>query len=106
MGCWKYPKGWRYQFQRSKKTYSRGWYKTKAEAKAAEQERIKEIEAQLKAPASEPTVITFSGIANEYLDYCNRKFTAKTYKFKQWVYRNFIYHMGDLPIHDLTITTL
>lgn len=105
MGCWKYPKGWRYQFQRQKKTYSGAWYKTKAEAKAAEAARVKEVEAELKKKAV-PIATIFSEIANAYLDWAERKFIAKTYKYKVFVFKNFIRVMGDLPIQEVTITNL
>jgi hypothetical protein len=59
MGCWKYPKGWRYQFQRKGKTYSRGWFKTKAEGLAAEARHKAELAILEKNPPQTQTVIGY-----------------------------------------------
>lgn len=98
MGLWKVKgKGWRYRFEHQGKNYSKAWYKTKAEARAAMEARRKEV----KHPQTK-TVMAFSELANEYLDYASRRFAIKTYKYKAFVYRKFLEFTGDLPGNAIT----
>jgi integrase len=111
MACWKVKgKGWRYQFQYEGKEYSGTqdpetgtWFQTKARAKAAEAERKKEVTG--KKPEKE-IGLTFGDLANEYLEYAERRFAEKTWKYKAGVYRSFMNHAGDLPIEKITIPTI
>ena len=93
---------WRYRFEVEKKTYAAGGFSTKSEARAAREERRK----QVKATNQTRTVITFSQIANQYLDWSEKRHVKKTYEYKQMVYREFLHHQGDLDIHLLNPSLL
>lgn len=103
MACWRVKgRGWRYQFQHEGKRYSGAWYRTKSEARAAEEDRKKEV----KKPPAEKIGTTFSEVASEYLDYAERRFAVKTYKYKAGVYRSFLAHAGDLPLSSITVSLI
>ena len=88
-------KGWRYRFQYQGEKYSKAWFKTKGEAKAAEAERRKEVKT--------PTGTGFRGVAYEYLDFCKRKYSEKNYKEKVFIYKTFLTHLGaDREIGGIT----
>lgn len=97
MSCWKVAsKGWRYQFRYQNNRFSGAFYPTKAEAKAAEADHKKKVK-QDQTPivtASEPR---FRDIANEYLDYSQRRFSEKNYKGKVYVFKQFRDFVGDGP---------
>ena len=47
--------------------------------------------------------MAFSVLANEYLDHAKRKFAEKTYKYKAYVYRQFLKFAGDITAREITI---
>lgn len=77
MGIWRDKKwrDWIYTFQYRKKTYGGRGFKTKAEARAAREERRKEV--KLVMPAT-PADTDFRTAANFYLDWAQRRFAEKT----------------------------
>jgi hypothetical protein len=104
MPVWKEAKGWRYRFQVRGKKYNKAWFHTKAEARAAEAAHKAEIKKAV--PATVPTGITFSQVANEYLDYAARRFVVKTYKAKAAIFRLFISFAGDVSIQQMGLSLL
>jgi len=117
-------KGWRYDFTLKGKRYTSNWFKTKVEAAMAEARKREEVmqpaadppqgqpqpppEPKLPAPPERtpeptPTGMAFSALANEYLDYAQRKFASKTYKYKVYVYREFLSCAGEIKIEQITI---
>jgi integrase len=95
-------KGWRYQFTHEGKPYSKAWFSTKAEAIAAREEHRKRVKEAARSKAT----LTFRQVANEYLDYSQRRHAAKTYEYKVIVFRRFLEWAGDLPIERVTVQFL
>lgn len=104
MSLWfdKRRRDWRYRFEVDKKIYAGSGFRTKAEARAAREERRKEIKSSLK----ETTPIAFSQVATEYLKWAERRFATKTFQYKKTVFRNFIEHSDDLEFNEITSLTL
>lgn len=93
---------WRYDFTLSGKRYHKAGFRTKTEAKRAEAQRKEELKNP--PPVVEPPIdMAFSALANEYLDFAQRKFAEKTYKYKALVYRKFLAFAGDMPMSKLSI---
>lgn len=92
-------KGWRYQFTVEGKPYSKAWFPTKGEAIAAREEHKKRV----KGAARSGDGLSFREVANEYLDYSQRRFATKTHKYKTFVFRSFLAFAGDIPVDQLTI---
>lgn len=46
--------------------------------------------------------MAFSDLVNAYLDGSHRQHAPKTYKYKVFVYKNFLEHVGDLPVSKVT----
>ncbi len=103
MSCWKVVgKGWRYQFKHEKKRYSGGFYPTKAAGRAEEAEhkkRLSQKEGIHTATASETP--GFRDMANEYLDYSQRRFSEKNYKGKVYIFKEFMDLAGDIPFSTI-----
>ncbi|MFA4903026.1 MAG: tyrosine-type recombinase/integrase [Desulfobaccales bacterium] len=89
---------WRWEFEHNKERFTGYGYKTKGEARTAREEKRKEV----KKPKT-PEGMDFKELANLYLDYAERKFVPKTYKYKASVYRQFLEHCGTLPAEKITI---
>jgi integrase len=105
MGLWrdKTRGDWRYRFDFLKKAYAGGGFATKGEARAAREERRKEV----KSAALEPvTGMVFSEVASQYLDWSERKHVKKTYEYKAMVFSSFITDRGDPPIDQITLGTI
>jgi fructose/tagatose bisphosphate aldolase len=83
------------------KRYSRQGFKTKASARA----EMEKLRAQLITAEEEstPTVMAFSEVANDYLDFAKRRFVPKTYEKKVYVFKGFLKHAGDLPLNRVTV---
>lgn len=102
MALW-YEQGkqWRYEFQVQGRRYVGAGFKTKAEARAAMEEKRHQVKEVPK-----PAGTTFSTIANLYLDQAERRFTVKTYKYKRYVLGSFLAHAGDLPLDQINVTAI
>src|SRR5574343_1540436 len=100
MGLHRGPKGWRYDFQINGQRFTKAWFPTKAAAIAAREEHKKQLKNQ---SPTKPTAITFSTMANTYLDDAKQKFLEKTYHYKAWVYRSFLKFTGDIPVDQVTV---
>ncbi len=100
MGLWKDKKrgDWRYSFQCRGKVYAGGGFKTKAEARAAREERRKSLRQQTQTPID----TGFLQVANAYLDWSRRRHAEKTYKYKKMVFRSFLKFHGNLPLKKIT----
>jgi len=99
MALYKTTEGYRYEFQKNGKRYTRSGFRTKSEARAAREEHIKEISKNLNITQID---ITFSEIAAIYLDYAEKAFVKNTYRQKAHVFRSFIKHMGNLQVKQIT----
>ena len=89
---------WRYEFQRNGERYTGTGFRTKTEAREAQESRRRELKSR-----KIPIATAFSVVANEYLDYAQRRFAKKTYDYKALVYRRFLEHIKeDLPVEDIT----
>jgi integrase len=87
MSIWRHKKGWRYQFQAGGVRYAKAGFQTRAAALAAQEVHKKEVK---NGKVQIPTGMNFLELANEYLDYCQRKYSAKTYKEKRYIYASFL----------------
>lgn len=108
MPVWREAKGWRYRFQvrgeMHRNTARRGqppYYATKAEARAGE--AAHKAELKKVGTAKTPTGTVFSELANEYMDDASRRFAKKTYKYKAFVFRSFMAHVGDIQLSQISI---
>ena len=101
MGLWKDKtrKDWCYKFQVNKKQYGSRGYATKKEAIAARAEHRKRVQENTKQIL---TSMGFREAASLYLDDAKRRFVVKTYKYKAYVFKNFLQCYGDLPIEKIT----
>jgi integrase len=97
MSVWKERGEWRYRFQFNGTRYNGSGYKTKREADAGQAERRKEAASTQKKIAT-----AFSDISRQYLDYSERKHAKSTYKYKSYVYAQFINHHGNLTFEEIT----
>lgn len=91
MAIWRHKKGWRYQFQVGGVRYARAGFQTRSEALSAQEAHKKEVRA------GKPSTQTGMGLQeamNEYLDFCKRRFSEKTYKEKVFIFRSFLLHIG------------
>lgn len=98
MPLWKTKWGWRWQMQVLGKRYS-GHAKTKVEARAAMEKKRAEL-TRSSSPA--PKEWDFLSLATEYLEQAQRKFAAKTWKYKSYVYRHFLEFSGNLPLSQIS----
>jgi integrase len=96
-------RGWRYRFQFRGEFYQAGGFKTKSEARAAEAEKRKEVK---RPPTPIGTGYDFRTAANEYLDYCQRRFVVKTYEKKVFCYKSFQAYTGNLPLAEISARTV
>jgi integrase len=102
-------KGWRYDFTQMGTRHTEAWFTTKKAAKEAEARKRQQlknpppVEVETSGAEKTPTDMAFSGLANEYLDHAYRKFASKTYKYKAYVYRQFLGFAGDIPVGQITI---
>lgn len=103
MSCWKVAgKGWRYQFKQEKKRYSGGFYPTKAAGRAAEAEHKKRLQKEKETHTdTDCEVPSFRDIANEYLDYSQRRFSEKNYKGKVYIFKEFLSFTGGIPFSNI-----
>lgn len=101
MGLWKdKTRGdWCYSFQYRTKGYGGRGFKTKGKARAAREDRRKEVKA-LKIEVG----MVFSEAVNLYLDHAERKFSPETYKYKKYVYEQFFLFIKeeDFLSHEIT----
>ncbi len=102
------PKGKRksfyYDFQHEGKRYTKGGFKTAG--KAALDEEKKKNELKKGETSTQTVMVSFLQSVNMYLDWCRRKFSDKTQKYKAYVYREFGKFAGDLPLPAISITLL
>jgi len=102
MGLWrdKTRGDWCYKFMHQRRTYGGRGFATKGEARTAREERRKEV----KSPKPEtPTDTAFSVIANQYLDWSERRHVKKTYEYKRLVLKRFMAFLKADP--DITEVT-
>lgn len=101
MGLWKDKKrkDWCYKFQVQLKNYGSRGYSTKKEAIAARAEHRRRI---LENTGQTHKSMGFREVASIYLDDAQRRFVAKTYKYKVSVYKAFLDYHGDIPIDKIT----
>lgn len=104
MPVWREQKGWRYRFQYQGLKHNKSWFKTKAAARAAEEAH----KAELKK-ADQVKTQTGTGlleISNDYLDYSQRRHAPKTYKYKRFVFQNFLDYTGNIPIEGVSLSLI
>jgi len=107
MGLWKDPTrgDWRYRFEHKKRNYAGGGYKTKTAARAAREERRKQIKNPTpEQPTEIPTVIAaYSQTLNRYLDWSQRRHAKGHYENKCVVFRKLsAFLKEDLAVDQLT----
>lgn len=100
MALWKDKerKDWVFDFQYRGKRYGGRGFKTKAEARAAREKRRKEVKS-LKPTHQN---MDFKTLASTYLDYAELKFVKKTYKYKVYVFKQFLKEIGNPIIDEIT----
>ena len=106
MSLWKdkASKTYKFTFQVNGRIYGGGGFKTKKEAWTAREEKRKLIlsGADTTATTAIRTDMAFSALVNTYLDGSQRRHAPKTYKYKVFVFKNFMKHAGDIPISKVT----
>lgn len=106
MGLWRDKKrgDWRYSFEAVKKVYAGGGFKTKAEARAAREDRRKKV----KAEAGKQTVTDtgFLRLVNLYLDWSERRHAAGNVNNKKVVFRKFVAFLEISEDSDYDILSL
>ncbi len=107
MPCWKESKGWRYRFQFKGELYRNtkdrkqpAFYRTKQEARAAEEAHKAELKKAQKDKT--PTATGCKEAMNAYLDVSQRQFSEKNYKEKIFIYKSFLDHLGDQELTSIT----
>jgi len=90
---------WRYRFQFKGENYYGKGFPTRRESDAAEAEHRRMLRAQKKTTHSG---MAFVYAVNTYLDYAERKFATKTYKYKRFVYQCFLDRYGDIDLLEIT----
>lgn len=100
MALWKNRKRrtWHYEFQYRGKRYTGSGFKTKSEARKAQEEHRKRIISLKQIPDD----TGFRHFASVYLDYSERRFSEKTYHYKVLVYRKFLAFHGDVLLANIT----
>jgi len=106
MGIWKDNKlkYWIYQFEFEKKSYGGRGFKTRRDAEAARVKRREEVKAQAVAVRKMTITATgFKAIANDYLDFAERKYVKDVYLRKVNVCKRFRATLpeGDMPIDQI-----
>lgn len=99
MAIWRHKKGWRYQFQVGGVRYARAGFATRGEALSAQEAHKKEVRA---GKPSTPTGTDFRTATYEYLDWVQRRYSAKTYKEKVFVYKSFMEAVRNLPMGSIS----
>jgi integrase len=99
MSLYKTKWGWRYLFRHQGKMYGKSGFKTKKAARTAMEERRAEVTKDSK---TEPKDSALSSLVVEYLDANQGKLAEKTWRYKQFVFNNFLAHAGDFPLDDIT----
>ena len=101
MGLWKDKtrKDWCYSFQYQNVSYAGRGFKTKKDARTAREKRRQEVKGQ-----KIETGMAYSEAVNLYLDHAQKAFTAETYKYKKYVFKQFWLFMKekDYPMHEIT----
>jgi integrase len=98
MGLWKDKASgtYKYVFQIRGKNYGGGGFKTKAEARAArEEKRLSMLSGSRSPESSEKTPMAFLEMASAYLQASERRHSSKTFKYKKFVYSTFLKHSGE-----------
>lgn len=101
----KESKEWVYKFEYMRKAYGARGFGTRREAEAARAKRREEVKTKVvAAPQQTITATGFKSIANDYLDFAQRKFVKDVYLRKVNVCRSFRASLpdGDLPIDEIT----
>jgi integrase len=89
---------WRWEFEHQKRRYTGCGYKTKAGAREAREKKRQEVKKPI------PADMGFRELASRYLDYAERRFAIKTYKYKAGVFRNFLSFCDqDLSVDQISI---
>jgi len=98
MSIWKTRgKCYTYQFEYQKQRHSKSGFRTKAEAKRAQEKHRTEVRQ-----GKTQTGMAFSEVANLYLDWSKRRHAKKTYEYKRGVFKAFLLFWGDNSMVALT----
>lgn len=101
----KLTKEWVYKFEFQRKAYGSRGFSTRREAEAARVKRREEVKAQSVAAIKEMKTATgFKAIANDYLDFAERKYVKDVYLRKANVFKRFRSSLpdGDISIDQIT----
>ncbi len=95
------PVGYRYDFTVKGKRYTKAWFRTKAEAKAAEKARRQQVAEQMKqAPETD---MGFLDLMNLRLDYLTAHgYSQNYYEATRYVARRALKEWGNIPCHEIT----
>lgn len=91
MSIYREGKVWRYEFQVNRVRYTRSGYATKKAALAAREAHKKTLKQK-----PTPTGTGLEAALNEYLDFCQRRFSEKNYKEKVFIFKTFLGTVGDV----------
>jgi integrase len=104
MLLWKDPKGnWRYQFQHLGQRHSKTGFRTKAEARSAQEANRKSL-ADPPTPPSSPTpcALDLENLMVEYLRVAERQLAPKTLEYRKIAFRRFLGHARNIPTSQVT----
>ena len=86
----KLTREWVYKFEFQRKAYGARGFSTRREAEAARSKRREDVQAQsVAAIKGMKTATGFKAIANDYLDFAERKYVRDVYLRKANVFRRF-----------------
>jgi hypothetical protein len=110
MPLWKDPKTgkWRYQFQHRGRRFSKTGFKTKAEARNAQEAYRKSLtnpetpQSPLMPSASDYGTLSLEELMVRYLRVAQRSLAPITLRYRKTVFRRFLKHIGNFPVASIT----
>ena len=98
----KKKRGWRYDFALKGRRYTKGFYKTKTEARQAEAVKRKEVLEPPRQEQGTPTDMAFLDLANRRLDHVKAYNSRKHYEDYTYMAKRWIKRWGKLNSGDIT----
>lgn len=102
MPLWKTPTGYRIQFQFQGQRYSKSGCATKKAAERWANDRLKELEEAMSAPATPQAPLTLSDLMAKYMAIAERGLVKQTLAFRKRNFAMFLAHVGNVPAQEVT----
>ena len=94
-------KGWRYDFTLNELRHTEAWFKTKSQAKKAEEKRKEEIKNPKPLPET-PTDMAFRELVNKRLDHVKAYNSLAHYRDSVSLAKKWVAQWGALKCHEIT----